>query len=143
MELRDASARRFQHTPVALRGGEHPTFLEVAARPQAQQAVVQHRAQRGRHAERETPIHAIRLPAEHPGKQRQIGLSHRLMQPRFLEEAFVLGMPHIGKVRVQHEGQLPADRRIHRIRNRSIETEMGLTPRRESANERLEYEPRR
>jgi hypothetical protein len=70
-----------------------------------QERVQQHRAERGRERERQARLHALREPAFHHLHQREVSLRDRLEQPRLLQKAVVLRVPHKGQVRMEHESE--------------------------------------
>ena len=85
----------------------------------AQQRVEQHRAQGRRERKRQARVHAVAPPAFQRLQQRQVGFGDGFKQPGFLQEFFVLGMPHKRQVRVQDEGQIALHSWSERCRHSS------------------------
>jgi hypothetical protein len=81
-------------------------FIEITDVTILEQRIEQHRAEGRRHRDRQTRFDPVLQPPIHHMDERDVSFGDGFKEPIFLEEAFVLRMPHIGQMRVQDDGKV-------------------------------------
>ena len=98
-----------------LAAGEVDQPVQVPQVAVLQERIGHHREERRRERHRDAEVDALLLePVEHLD-ERDVRLGDRLVEPVLLEEVLVLGMPHVGEVRVEDERQVPLALILHRM----------------------------
>ena len=74
--------------------------------PLLEQRVRQHGDERGRKAHGDAEVHAVLHQPVKDIDERDVGLGDGLVEPVLFEELFVLRVPHIGQMAVQHQREI-------------------------------------
>ena len=86
--------------------GQVDQAVQVTLVAPAQHRIKEHGAQCRRQGQGHVRRDAVPFPTFQNLDDRQVGFRDGFKQPGFLQKFFVLGMAHIGQVRVENDGQI-------------------------------------